>query len=89
MEPVLIVGASSGIGSEISTLFRCAYVQVITTHTSTPPGGANAQADPYLLDRRDNRSIETFAQKLIQLTPKINITIFLAGIFIGQEPWQI
>jgi len=85
IETVLIVGASSSIGCEISTLFRSTSIRVITTYASKPPGGANAQADAYLLDLRDNRSIESFAHKLTQLTPKIDVAIFLAGVLPGKN----
>jgi 3-oxoacyl-[acyl-carrier protein] reductase len=85
METVLIVGASSSIGSEISTLFRSAQMRVITTYTSTPLSGANTQPDVLHLDLRLDESIETFAQKLAQITPRIDVAIFLAGILPGKN----
>ena len=85
METVLIVGASSSIGSEISTLFRSASMRVITTYTSTPPGGGAAKADALNLDLRVDESIESFAQKLQDRLPRIDIAIFLAGILPGKN----
>ncbi len=85
METVLIVGASSSIGREISAQFRSASMRVITTHTSTPPHEAGEQSDALFLDLRDDESIDVFAHKLKELTPRIDIAIFLAGILPGKN----
>lgn len=82
---VLIVGASSSIGSEISKLFRSSSMRVITTFASTSLNKADKQEDELFLDLRDNGSIEAFAQKLKELTPRIDIAIFLAGILPGKS----
>lgn len=82
---VLIVGASSSIGSEISKLFRSSSMRVITTFASTSLNKADKQEDELFLDLRDNGSIEAFAQKLNELTPRIDIAIFLAGILPGKS----
>lgn len=82
---VLIVGASSSIGSEISKLFRDSSMRVITTFASTPPDNAGRRNDELFLDLRDNGSIDTFAQKLKELAPQIDIAIFLAGILPGKS----
>lgn len=82
---VLIVGASSSIGSEISKLFRSASMRVITTYASTTPDKASRREDELLLDLRDNGSIDTCAQKLKELAPRIDIAIFLAGILPGKS----
>lgn len=85
METVLIVGASSSIGSEISTLFRNASMQVITTYISTLPGEGVRKADALHLDLRVDESIESFTQKLQNRSPRIDIAIFLAGILPGKN----
>lgn len=85
VETALIVGASSSIGSEISTLFRIASMKVITTYTSTLPSGEIAQADALHLDLMFDESIENFVQKLQERIPRIDIAIFLAGILPGKN----
>ena len=85
METVLIVGASSSIGSEISTLFRNASMQVITTYASTLPGEGAGKADALHLDLRLDESIESFAQKLQERILRVDIVIFLAGILPGKN----
>ncbi len=84
-ETVLIVGASSSIGNEISSLFRNTSMRVITTYTSTPLGGGAAKADALHLDLRIDESIESCAQKLQDRLPRIDIAIFLAGILPGKN----
>ena len=85
VETVLIVGASSSIGNEISTMFRNASMRVITTFTSTPPSRTDEYSDAIHLDLRHDESIESFALKLKDRIPRIDIAIFLAGILPGKN----
>jgi 3-oxoacyl-[acyl-carrier protein] reductase len=82
---VLIVGASSSIGGEISNLVRSASMRVITTFASTTPDKTDGREDELFLDLRDNGSIDTFAHKLKELAPRIDIAIFLAGMLPGKS----
>lgn len=85
VETVLVVGASSSIGSAISARFRSASQRVIMTYTSTPPGDAREQSDAFFLDLRDDGSIDAFARQVEERTPRIDIAIFLAGILPGKR----
>jgi 3-oxoacyl-[acyl-carrier protein] reductase len=85
VETIVIVGASSSIGSMISTRFRSASMRVITTYASRPPGGADEQAGALYLDLRDDESIAAFVRQVEERTPRIDIAIFLAGILPGKS----
>lgn len=85
METVLIVGASSSIGREISACFQGASMKVIATYTSTPPREGGGQLDALFLDLRNDKSIDDFMHQVATITSKIDIAIFLAGILPGQN----
>lgn len=85
LETVLIVGASSSIGNEISSLFRNASMRLITTFKSTPASGTDEHSDAIYLDLRDDESIESFELKLKERMQRIDIAIFLAGILPGKN----
>jgi NAD(P)-dependent dehydrogenase (short-subunit alcohol dehydrogenase family) len=85
MENVLIIGASSSIGNEISSIFRDASMRVITTYSSTPPTDDYKPADVFQLDLAVNESIETFTESLKRKVNKVDIAIFLAGILPGKQ----
>ena len=85
IETVLIVGASSSIGSEISSLFQNASMRVITSYTSTLPCDVNEGTEALHLDLTSDESINKFAKKLKEITPRIDVAIFLAGILPGNN----
>jgi 3-oxoacyl-[acyl-carrier protein] reductase len=85
VETIVIVGASSSIGSMISARFRSASTRVITTYASRTPGGADEQAGALHLDLRDDGSIAAFVRQVEERTPRIDIAIFLAGILPGKS----
>lgn len=85
METVLIVGASSSIGSAIAKSFKKAGARVFTTYSSCPPETPGEQDDALHLDLRDDASIDLFSQRLKSLAPRIDIAIFLAGVLPGKS----
>ena len=88
MENVLIVGASSSIGNEISSVFRDASMRVITTYSSTPPSDEHNPADAFQVDLATNESIKTFTESLKGKVKKVDIAIFLAAILPGKQLTQ-
>ena len=85
METIVIVGASSSIGSVISARFRSASTHVITTYTSRPPSGADEQAGALFLDLRNDGSIDAFMRQVEKLTSRIDVAIFLSGVLPGKN----
>jgi 3-oxoacyl-[acyl-carrier protein] reductase len=85
METVVIIGASSSIGSAISQRFRSASARVITTYTSQPPGGAAEQGGSLFLDLVDDASIDAFMRQVGELTPRIDVAIFLSAVLPGKN----
>ena len=85
METVLIVGGSSSIGSDISTLFHNEKMRVITTYTSRSFPEDLPKANSFQLDLSDDKSIERFVGELKEVSPQIDIVIFLAGILPGRN----
>lgn len=83
MKNVLIIGSSSSVGNEISSIFKEASMNVITTYTSTPP--INEESNSLHLDLRSNDSIEMFSQSLMKISIIIDIVIFLSGILPGNK----
>jgi 3-oxoacyl-[acyl-carrier protein] reductase len=88
MENVLIVGATSSIGNEISSVFRDASMRVITTYSSTPPSDDHNLADAFQVDLATNESIKTFTESLKGKVKKVDIAIFLAAILPGKQLTQ-
>jgi len=85
MENVLIIGASSSIGKEISSVFRDASMRVITTYSSNPLGDEQDPADAVQLDLSMNESIETFTENLRKKVKKVDIAIFLSAVLPGKQ----
>jgi 3-oxoacyl-[acyl-carrier protein] reductase len=85
MENVLIVGSSSIIGSEISSLFRKESMNVITTYASSKPNILDEQSSALHLDLRSNKSINDFVKNLNKICSDIDIAIFLSGVLPGKK----
>lgn len=85
MKNILIVGASSSIGKEISSVFRDASMRVITTYSSNLPSGEQDQLDALQLDLSRNKSIESFIEKLINKVNSVDIAIFLSAVLPGKQ----
>lgn len=84
-EAIVVVGASSSIGSAISARFRSPAARVITTYASHAPASAEAQVDALHLDLREDASIDSFSQRLKGILPRVDIAIFLAGLLPGKS----
>jgi 3-oxoacyl-[acyl-carrier protein] reductase len=85
MENVLIVGASSSIGKEISSVFREASMRVIATYSSKPPSYEHEQVDALELDLSRNESIESFILNLRSKLNNVDIAIFLSAVLPGNQ----
>lgn len=85
MENVLIVGASSSIGKEISSVFRDASMRVIGTYSSNPSRGKCDQVESLQLDLSRSESIQGFAASLRNKLDNVDIAIFLSAILPGKQ----
>ena len=88
MENVLIIGATSSIGNEISSVFRDASRRVITTYSSKSPGDEQDPVDAFQLDLSMNGSIENFTENLKSKIKKLDIVIFLSAVLPGKQLTQ-
>jgi len=85
MENVLIVGATSSIGKEISSVFHDASMRVITTYASNPLGGEENQVDALQLDLASNENIGSFIVNLGNRINNVDIAIFLSAVLPGKQ----
>lgn len=85
IDTVVIVGASSSIGRAISARFRSPVARVITTYSSHVPVSPEEQAGALHLDLRNDAGIDTFVQQVKDISPRIDIAIFLSGILPGKS----
>ena len=85
MENVVIIGGSSSIGKDISSIFRDASMRVFTTYTSNIPNDELDLIDAFKLDLVTNESIKTFTENLKNKVKKIDIVIFLSGFLLGKQ----
>lgn len=85
VETVVIIGASSSIGREISARFQGPMTRVLTTYSSRVPTSSAEQTHALHLDLRDNASIDGFVQEIKGITPRIDVAIFLSGILPGKS----
>ena len=84
METVVIVGASSSIGSTIVSRFA-KLNRVVTTYSSkAPPEGAQ-EPNAFHLDLQEDSSIELFVEELNKIVTSIDVLIFLSGILPGKD----
>lgn len=82
---VVIVGASSSIGFEISQKFiKCGFDVVGTYSSAKQDLQSNISLD-FQLDLSSDQSIEKFSSELKSIGKKIDILIFLAGILPGKS----
>jgi 3-oxoacyl-[acyl-carrier protein] reductase len=85
MQNVVIIGSSSIIGREISSIFRKESMRVIETYTSNKPNILDEHASALHLDLRSNESIDDFVKNLNKICPDIDIAIFLSGVLPGKK----
>jgi NAD(P)-dependent dehydrogenase (short-subunit alcohol dehydrogenase family) len=82
---VVIIGASSSIGRAISARFRNPMSRIITTYSSHYPASPEEEASALHLDLRDEAGIDIFVQHVKEISPRIDIAIFLSGILPGKS----
>ncbi|HCY16755.1 MAG TPA: hypothetical protein DHV21_12400 [Curvibacter sp.] len=85
IETVVIIGASSSIGREISSRFQSPMTRVLTTYSSRKPAASTEQTNALHLDLRDNASIDGFVQEIKNISPRVDVAIFLSGILPGKS----
>lgn len=85
VETVVIIGASSSIGREISARFQSPMTRVLTTYSSQTPASTAEQRNAFHLDLRDDASIDSFVQGIKSISPRVDVAIFLSGILPGKS----
>jgi 3-oxoacyl-[acyl-carrier protein] reductase len=85
MENVLVVGASSSVGNEISSIFVSNDMRVIATYSSNPSEIETITKDVLKLDVTSDSSIEIFKQNLIMRVKTLDVVILLPAILLGQK----
>jgi 3-oxoacyl-[acyl-carrier protein] reductase len=82
---IVIVGASSSIGSAIVSKFRTPSNNVIATYCSKQKKQHERNIYHLKLDLEKNRSIDHFIQEVHSIASHIDTAIFLAGILPGKN----
>lgn len=82
---VLIIGATSSVGSLIAARFRAAAWRVISTYASAGPCLGEEAGDVLALDLHQDASITEFAKSVAGLAGQLDAVIFLAGILPGKN----
>lgn len=85
LKTAIIVGASSSIGRAISARFRGPAARVITTYASQAPVSPEERTGALHLDLRDDAGIDAFVRQVKDISPRIDIAIFLSGILPGKS----
>lgn len=82
---IIIVGASSSIGSAIISNFRSPSTHIIATCHSKPKIIYKENIYNLKLDLEKNKSIENFIKEVHSIASHIDTAIFLAGILPGKN----
>ncbi len=82
---IIIVGASSSIGSAIISKFRSPSTRIIATYFSKQDIGSEDDVCPVKLDLNKKQSIDKFVKTVKSIIPHINTAIFIAGILPGNN----
>ncbi|HAT39091.1 SDR family oxidoreductase [Polynucleobacter necessarius] len=82
---VVIVGAYSSIGHDISQKFINSGFEVFGTYSSGRKKTPNNMPSSFYLDLSSEDSIEKFTTNLKKVCKKIDVLIFLAGILPGKS----
>ncbi len=85
MKNVLIVGASSSVGIEISSYFRTCLMSVIATYSSSPSKVAGEFPEALHLDLTSDESIRAFRSRLNKTVKTLDIIIFLPAVLLGKK----
>lgn len=82
---IIIVGASSSIGSAIISKFRSPSTRIIATYHSKQNIIHEENVYNLKLDLKKNKSIENFIKEVHSIVSHIDTVIFLAGILPGKN----
>lgn len=82
---ILIVGASSSIGTEIVSKFKSPLAHIIATYYSSQNFQQEKNITYLHLDLENDNSIDNYIEKVHLITSHIDIAIFLAGILPGKN----
>lgn len=82
---IIIIGASSSIGSAIISKFRSPSTCIIASYFSKEYIKSEDNIHPFMLDLEKNKSIENFIKKVCSTLSHIDTAIFLAGILPGKN----
>lgn len=82
---IIIIGASSSIGSSIISKFHAPSTKIIVSYCTNKNIEHEDTIYPVKLDLRKDQSIEEFTKEVTTIIPHINTAIFLAGILPGKN----
>ena len=82
---IVIIGASSSIGSSIVSKFRLSSNRIIASYLSKQNILSGKNIYPLKLDLKMNKSIENFIKEVRLIVSHIDTLIFLAGILPGKS----
>jgi len=82
---IIIVGASSSIGSSIISKFRSSSTSIIASYFSKKDIKPEDNIHSVKLDLNKDQSIEEFITEVKSIMPHINTAIFLTGILPGKN----
>lgn len=82
---IIIVGASSSIGSAIISKFRSPATRIIATYHSKQNIIHEGNISHLKLDLKKNKSIENLIKEVQSIVSHIDTAIFLAGILPGKN----
>ena len=82
---IIIVGASSSIGSEIISKFRSPSTRIIASYFTKKDIKPEDNIHPLELDLKREQSIENFIKEVHSIASHIDTAIFLAGILPGKN----
>jgi 3-oxoacyl-[acyl-carrier protein] reductase len=84
-ENIIIIGASSSIGSAIISKFRAPNTNIIATYHSRQNIKPKSNLHYVMLDLKNNKSMDNFIKKLHSILLHIDTIIFLSGILPGKS----
>jgi 3-oxoacyl-[acyl-carrier protein] reductase len=82
---IIVVGASSNIGSSVVSKFRSSSNHIIASYLSKQHIKPGKNIYPLKLDLKINKSIENFIKEVRLIVSYIDTLIFLAGILPGKN----
>lgn len=82
---VLVVGASSVVGTEIVNRFRQGSYKVVATFYRNDRVAFESDVAAVPLDLTASKSVESFASRLAGLVPRLDVVVLLASILPGKS----